>query len=82
MNYLRTPITGVRLSRAPRRGWTKDGYTHRAGATSSFEILLLGERRWRRVYLRAFSNQCTHFVRIKGVPHIIPHVEVDPAFCS
>lgn len=56
----------------PRYGIGRDGYTHRSGAPTRTMICLKGEYRWRRVMIWQFSNAGTCFVKIGGVPHIIP----------
>lgn len=69
--YLETPIVGVKLTPTPRYGIAADGYTLRSGAPTNKLIQLQGESRWRRLLVWQFSNNCTLFVRIKGVPMIV-----------
>ncbi len=64
--YLSTKIVESMQSNAPRYGMTRDGYTKRSGAPTSWMIRLEGEKKFRRVMVWCFSNSGTLFVRING----------------
>lgn len=69
--YLCRAIVESRLDDMdPRRYLARDGYTRRSGAPTRLMVRLAGETRWRRVWVRRFSNAGTTFVRIGKVPHI------------
>lgn len=72
VTYLTVRIVETRHTEPPRYGVTRSGYSVRSGAPTSALIRLDGERRFRRVMVWQFSNAGTSFVRIKGVPHVIP----------
>lgn len=61
---------------ARMRGMTRDGYTTRRGCPVSRMVRLVGETRWRRVYVWQFSNAGTAFINIKGEPHVVPDSEL------
>ena len=72
VDYLTKPIAeSKRVPVDHRRGMTRQGYTTRAGAPTSWMIRLRGEKIWRRVMVWQFSNAGTAFVRIGGKPYII-----------
>lgn len=76
VTYLTTPIAEKKTTARPSYGMARSGYTLRSGAPTSIMIKLEGETRWRRVMVWQFSNAGTAFVRICGVPHVIPSGEV------
>jgi len=70
--YLAREIAEAKRTAAPQYGLTQSGYTLRSGAPTTTMIRLAGEKRWRRMMVWCFSNAGTCFVRIGGVPHIVP----------
>jgi len=72
VDYLQKPIAESKhVAVDSRRGMTREGYTTRAGAPTSWMIRLQGEKIWRRVMVWQFSNAGTAFVRIGGKPYVI-----------
>lgn len=57
-------IEAVKIDRSrPQYGMAADGYTKRSGATTDYYVRLVGEKRWRRVYVIQFSNAGSAYVR-------------------
>lgn len=50
----------------PKPRLTRDGYTKMSGSPTHLKVVLEGEKTWRRVYARCFSNAPVHFVKRKG----------------
>lgn len=77
--YLETTIAESRRTDVPRYGIGADGYSLRSGAPTSILVRLDGEKRWRRLMCWQFSNAGTLFLRIGGIPYIVPEHQVpDP----
>ena len=74
--YLNQTIVETRFTKRPRYGLTVEGFTLRAGAPTSMLVRLEGESRWRRLMVWQFSNAGTLFLRIGGVPHIVPRQSI------
>lgn len=71
VDYLTTPIAASKQTAPPRYGMTRDGYSVRSGAPTSWLVRLAGEKRWRRVMVWQFSNAGTAFVRVGGKPLVL-----------
>lgn len=68
---LATRIIEAKRTATPRYGMAASGYTLRSGAPTSYVVRLEGERRWRRLMVRQFSNAGTCFLRIRGASVIV-----------
>lgn len=68
---LRAEVAESRQRGNPRPRLDVFGYTVLAGSPTCTEVRLVGDARWRRVYVWQFSNAGTCFVRVRGEPVIV-----------
>ena len=75
-DYLTREIEAVKIapvSPAYRAScMTRDGYTRRSGAPTDYMIQIVGDPRWRRVWVWCTSNAGTPFIRTPRGPEIVP----------
>lgn len=65
-----------RVSPAPARGRTRDGYGR--NLPTEYEVLIEGSRHWRRVFVACFSNAGTAYVKVGKDRVIVDDVDSCP----